>query len=145
MVRAIVFACVAILGAESASAQPISQGVVKLTARTWDSKKLGTGICLDTPCQHVLTSYHVVALMGTHLKVEGVRIASVVAATGPRDREAIDMIVAGSVVQFNPARDLALLTLKKPLPRPFTRRAFPSLSCATPMSRLATISGATVS
>lgn len=119
MVRAILFAGVAILGAGVASGQPIAQGVVKLTARTWDSKKLGTGICLDTPCEHVLTSYHVVALMGTRLKVEGVHITTAVAATGPQDSGAVDMVVAGSIVRFNPARDLALLTLKKPLPARF--------------------------
>ncbi len=119
MVRLIVFAYAATMCSGIASAQAVPTGVVKLAARTLVSKKFGTGICLDTPCLHVLTSYHVAALLGSRLKVEGVGVASVVAATGPEDDGSIELRVADSVVKFNPARDIALLTLRWPLPAGF--------------------------
>jgi len=117
--RSILLTGTVMLCAGLTSAQPLSHGIVKLTARTLTAKKLGTGVCLDTPCVHVLTSYHVVALLGTGLKVEGVGIAAVVAATGPQDPGSLDTDVAGSVKRFNPAHDLALLTLRQPLPSRF--------------------------
>jgi hypothetical protein len=92
---------------------------VKVTARTMSEKKMGSGICIDTPCLHVLTAYHVVALLKAGLKVEGVPVASILSATGPLDSGSIEMHVAGSILQYDPARDIALLTLKRPLPARF--------------------------
>ena len=51
-------------------------------------------------------------------------IASVLSATGPQDSGSVDMNVAGSVLRFNPSRDVALLTLQRPLPSRFIGLSF---------------------
>jgi hypothetical protein len=117
--KAIIAVSTLVVCAGAAVAQNPSRGVVKLTAKSLFSKRMGTGICIDTPCVHVLTNYHVLALLGKRLKVEGVPIASSVSATGPQDSGAIDVRVAGTISKFNPSRDLALLTLQRALPAQF--------------------------
>ena len=124
--KTLVLASMATLCAAVAPAQDASRGVVKLTAHTLCSRRFDSGICIDTPCLHVVTAYHVVALLGAGLKVEGVAVASAQSATGPQDSEAVDMNVAGSVFRFNPSRDVALLTLQRPLPPRFMGLSFAS-------------------
>ena len=119
MIKTLFIATVSTFWMNLALAQSPSRSVVKLTSNTQVSENFGSGVCLDTPCLHVLTDFHVVALLGTALKVEGVGVASVRSATGPEDTGAIEMSVAGSVFKYNPARDLTLLTLRHPLPSSF--------------------------
>jgi hypothetical protein len=120
-------------------AQDPARGVVKLASETRSATKIGSGICIDTPCLHVVTAYHVVALLGGRIKVEGVPVASVLAATGPQDRGSVEMNVAGSVFRFNPSRDVALLTLRTPLPARFIGLTFASgkPSLGQPVTRIA--------
>lgn len=94
-----------------------ASGVVHLSA----GNKHGTGICLDTPCTHVLTNYHVVAFLGEGLKAENTGVIKVTAATGPNDEAArsIQGLHRTFVFRFDPARDLAVVTLREPLPRRF--------------------------
>jgi len=89
--------------------------------------KVGRGICLDTPCVNVLTNYHVAAFIG-RAKVEGVRIKHSVYATGPLDPAAAPIPVVGSVQRFDPQRDLALLTLERPLPLQYGAATFATYS-----------------
>jgi len=124
--RLIVLASLAILCPGWGLAQDPARGVVKLTSESRPETRIGSGICIDTPCLHVVTAYHVVALLGGRLKVEGVPAASVLAATGPQDRGSVEMNVAGSVFRFNPSRDVALLTLQRPLPARFAGLTFAS-------------------
>ena len=86
-------------------------------------RRFGRGICLDSPCVHVLTNYHVAAFVG-RAKVEGVSIANAQFATGPADPAAVPMKVLGQVERFDPQRDLALLTLKRALPAQFGAARF---------------------
>jgi hypothetical protein len=119
MTRTIFALTVSILWTNAALAQSPSRAVVKLTSTTQFVENFGSGVCLDTPCVHVVTAHHVLALLGSGLKVEGVAVASSWSATGSEDSGAIEMSVAGSVFKYNPARDLALLTLRHPLPASF--------------------------
>jgi len=116
MIKTLLIVTVSNFWMNMALAQSPSRAVVKLTSNTQFSENFGSGVCLDTPCLHVLTDYHVVALLGTGLTVEGVAVASVRSATGPEDKDAVEMSVAGSVFKYNPARDLTLLKLRHPLP-----------------------------
>ena len=95
----------------------IASGVVQLSA----GNKHATGVCLDTPCSHVLTNYHVVAFLGQELKAENTAVAKVTAATGPNDNQArnVEGLQRNFVFRFDPARDLAVVTLREPLPRRF--------------------------
>src|SRR5260370_29377449 len=97
--RLTVLASAAILCTDLALAQDPSWGIVKLTAKTHSSTSIGSGICIDTPCLHVVTAYHVVALLGDRLKVEGMASASAKSATGPQDSGSVEMKVAGSVLR----------------------------------------------
>ena len=85
--------------------------------------KFGHGICLDAPCMHVLTNYHVAGLM-EDAKVEGVRIKNIHFATGRNDDGAVPLIVMGGIDRWNPQRDMALITLRRPLPAEFTAAEF---------------------
>jgi hypothetical protein len=85
--------------------------------------KFGHGICLDSPCVHVLTNYHVAGLIDD-AKVEGVGIKGVRFATGKNDDDAIPLIVIGGIHRWNPQRDMALITLKKALSNEFTAAEF---------------------
>lgn len=86
-------------------------------------RQFGHGICLDFPCVHVLTNYHVAGLLH-HAKVEGMSIKAAQYATGPDDPQAVPVKALGSVYNFNPQKDMALLTLKRPLPAKFTAARF---------------------
>jgi len=85
--------------------------------------KYGHGICLDSPCVHVLTNYHVPGLI-EGAKVEGVKIKTLQSATGPNDPDAVPFQVMGTLERWNPQRDLALITLKKALPGSFGAARF---------------------
>ncbi len=100
----------------------VASGVVRLTA----GNKRGTGVCLDTPCAHVLTNYHVTTLLGRGLKAEGIGIVKITAATGPGDEGARDVgsLQKNFTFRYDPAKDLAVLTLREPLPRPFHGLSF---------------------
>jgi S1-C subfamily serine protease len=107
--------------AETFFAQTAS-AIVHLSA----GSKHGTGVCLDSPCVHVLTNYHVVALLGERLRAETTKVRNITAATGPADAEArtIQGVQKNFAFRYNPARDLAVLTLAKPLPNPFHALSF---------------------
>jgi hypothetical protein len=69
----------------------------------------------------VLTNYHVAVFLGAGLKVEKSAVAQITAATGPADTEArnIESLQRNFVLRYNPAQDLAVLTLREPLPKRF--------------------------
>jgi hypothetical protein len=102
--------------------------------------KIGHGICLDYPCVNVLTNYHVAAFIG-RAKVEGVRIEHSVYATGPLDPAAAPIPVIGTIQRFDPQRDLALLTLERPLPPQYGAATFSTYSpvVGQPVHRLPTL------
>lgn len=121
---------VAVCSAMSAPAeqqlyQHVSSSVVHIAAgNALFGGATGTGVCLDAPCRHVLTNYHVARVLGKRMRVEGVRVAELVEATGPQDEGARTVELAATekskALRFNPGRDLALLTLMEPLPPSFT-------------------------
>jgi len=86
-------------------------------------KRIGHGLCLDRPCIHVLTNYHVAAFIGK-ATVEGVRIKGVQYATDATDPAAVSMLVLGKTQRYNPDRDLAVVTLERPLPHQFVAAEF---------------------
>jgi S1-C subfamily serine protease len=100
----------------------IASGVVHLHA----GSKHGTGVCLDTPCAHVLTNYHVAVFLGPGLKVEQTSVEKITVTTGPDDENArsIESVQKNFVLRYNPAQDLAVLTLRKPLPKRFHALSF---------------------
>jgi S1-C subfamily serine protease len=100
----------------------IASGVVHLHA----GNKHGTGVCLDTPCAHVLTNYHVAAFLGQGLKVEKATVERITLATGPEDEQArsLESVQKSFVLRYNPAQDLAVLTLRAPLPKRFHGLSF---------------------
>ena len=83
----------------------------------------GHGICLDSPCRHVLTNYHVGGLL-SDVHVEGIGVKSAQFGTGPEDDGAVPINALGGVHSWNPQRDLALLTLKHELPSRFVAAEF---------------------
>ncbi len=99
-------------------------GVVNIRAMHAGVPWLGTGVCLDTPCAHVLTNYHVAALLGADLRVEGVAARNAQLFTGPYEPGAQAVETALGVRKYNPAKDLALLTLASALPGEFRGARF---------------------
>jgi hypothetical protein len=81
-------------------------------------RKYGHGICLDTPCMHILTNYHVAGLIRPG-KIHGVAVRSIDVATGPEDTEAVPVHALNGIHRFDPQKDMALVTLKRPLPARF--------------------------
>lgn len=102
----------------------VSSSVVHITAgNALLGRAIGTGVCLDVPCVHILTNYHVAKLLGLRMRIEGVGVAEIVAGTGPEDEGARTVQFAQTarhkILRMNPGKDLALLTLAKPLASSF--------------------------
>jgi hypothetical protein len=77
--------------------------------------KFGTGFCLDPDCRFVATNYHVAAI--DHPKrVKGQPVIARYLGTGPKDEGATLQLVSNEALAYNPARDVAILELNKPLP-----------------------------
>ena len=119
-----VLATVAFSLLASAEAQ-VNPAVVTISAsRLLGKNRVGSGLCLDNPCMHVITNYHVAAALGNAMKVEGVSVAGTQLYTGPQDEGAQPVDSAAGVMRYNLAKDLALLTLKKALPSQFKSFSF---------------------
>lgn len=101
--------------------------VVNITSQHAAMHAFGSGVCLDSPCVHVLTNYHVAAVLSfehmswADMKVEGVSVRNAQLFTGPTDVGAQDMETALGAHKYNPGKDLALLTLAAALPAGFSR------------------------
>ncbi len=121
--RNLLTATILAAGIAQAAGNPV---LVKVTAQHGAVQAIGSGVCLDTPCLHVLTNYHVAAFLGDTLQVEGVTVGNAQLYTGPDDSGAQEMTVALGVYKYNPAKDLALLTLSTPLPSRFIGAQFAS-------------------
>ncbi|MBU6500316.1 MAG: trypsin-like peptidase domain-containing protein [Patescibacteria group bacterium] len=95
------------------------------SGRVFSIRKSGNGICLDTPCLHVLANAHTIYFMEKGIRVEGVKVKKSQMATGPKDEGAKPSLIAGVYSWTgNPERDIALLTLEKPLPDRFRSLPF---------------------
>jgi hypothetical protein len=77
--------------------------------------KQGTGFCLDPGCRFVGTNYHVAIQMGSLRKIKGEQVVQRQLATGPDDEGAIDVEGTNGPAKYNPARDLAIFELSRPL------------------------------
>lgn len=78
--------------------------------------KFGTGFCLDPGCRFVGTNYHVAAVMGNHVRIKGVSSVHLYLASGPQDHGAEEVrLLSGTAMRFNPAHDLAIYEMKRPL------------------------------
>jgi hypothetical protein len=97
----------------------VTTGVVNISVRRSATFGTGTGVCLDTPCIHVLTNYHVAAVLGSDMKVEGVAVKNTQMFTSPQDAGATEVQAGDGTIRYNPARDLALVTLAAALPVQF--------------------------
>lgn len=102
----------------------VTTGVVKISVRHLTTQGTGTGVCLDTPCVHVLTNYHVAAVLGSDMKVEGVAVKNTQMFTSPQDSGATEVQAGDGTIRYNPARDLALVTLANALPAQFKALRF---------------------
>lgn len=78
--------------------------------------EFGTGFCLDSDCQFIVTNYHVAATVG-HPKIRGAKIVKRYFATGPKDERATlnHIATGGPPLRYTLSRDLAVLQLSKPL------------------------------
>lgn len=101
--------------AGEAAPLPKNRSIVSIVGAIPSGKGYGTGVCLDTPCQNVLTNYHVVGLMTSGIRVEGVLADHVNHFTGAYDQDAVTVKTGFSVLQYAPSKDLSLITLSKPL------------------------------
>ena len=76
-------------------------------------RTFGSGVCLDTPCLHVLTAYHVIHNAET-IKVEGIKARIQHVDQRPDAFRGVEL-ADGRIVRFDPAKDFAVLALTKPL------------------------------
>src|SRR5581483_239413 len=80
------------------------------------SVKFGTGFCLDPDCRFVGTNYHVAKLMGKYVRIKGVRAVHLYLDSAPNDSGAREVkFVWGGSMSFNPAHDLAIYEMGRPL------------------------------
>ncbi len=105
-----------------------SPGIVQVTSGRifLGRSKFGTGLCLDVPCLHVLTNYHVSQYIGSGIKVEGEKVSNVQVVSGRNDDNAVDVVNVSDTAsfKFNPDQDLSLLTLEEPLKNIFSKPVF---------------------
>ena len=79
----------------------------------------GTGFCLTSDCDLVVTSYHVVALANRPPTVRGERVVESDLATGPTDHDAVPNHFfdpsPGHAIKYASVRDLAIFRVNRPL------------------------------
>ena len=83
------------------------------------SLKFGTGFCLDPDCRFVGTNCHVAELMGKFVRIKGVFSAHRYLDSSANDAGAQDipLLGGGRSLKFNPAHDLAIYEMRRPLKR----------------------------
>lgn len=101
-----------------------NRSIVSIVGLIPSGKGYGTGVCLDTPCQNVLTNYHVVGLMTTDIRVEGVQADHLSHFTGPNDLGATEVKAGFSMLRYARHKDLSLITLSKPLSSAYSGATF---------------------
>lgn len=80
------------------------------------SMRFGTGFCLDPNCLFVGTNYHVAKLMGRSIRINGTHSTHRYLDSGPNDAGAQEVKVGGTdVLKYNPAHDLAIYEMRRPL------------------------------
>ena len=78
------------------------------------SAAFGTAVCLDANCRYLLTNAHVAFRASPHA-IHGNPVVQRLLATGPDDDGAVPQPEGNETISYNPARDLAIYELVKPI------------------------------
>jgi len=105
--------CVLALATDASSIDP-SKTVLPIHELKFLSGKFGTAVCLDVNCRYLLTNAHV-AMRASPYAIHGDPVVQKILATGPEDEGAVPEPEEADGLTYNPARDLAVYELVRPM------------------------------